>query len=66
MRYTVDEAMCCAHGRCAVEAPEVYDLDDNGFNTAIGQDIVVEPGCEEAAQLGADSCPEAAIRIFFT
>jgi hypothetical protein len=32
VRYLVDQALCCGHGQCAALAPEVYSLDDDGFN----------------------------------
>jgi ferredoxin len=39
----------------------VYVLDDNGYlTTAV---IEVPPGLEAQARLGAESCPEQAIRI---
>lgn len=63
MKYVVDEAMCSGHGLCAALAPEVYDLDDDGFNAHIGQTVQVPAGQEEAAVEGARSCPEAALSI---
>lgn len=64
MRYLVDQALCCGHGQCAAHAPDVYSLDDDGFNQAVGRFAEVEPGLEQAARTGASSCPEAAIRLF--
>jgi ferredoxin len=60
----VDEALCCGHGRCALVAPDVYQLDDNGFNVAVGRTVEVSEGNEQAAEEGALSCPESAIRTF--
>jgi ferredoxin len=42
-------------------APEVYTLDENGYLTT--EVIEVPPGLEARARLGAESCPEQAIRI---
>ncbi len=64
MRYLVDQALCCGHGQCAALAPEVYSLDDDGFNKEVGHFADVEPGQEEAARAGAMACPDAAIRVF--
>jgi ferredoxin len=50
MRIVVDAAMCSGHGRCAALAPEVYALDDCGYN-AMG-DIDVAPGLEATARVG--------------
>ncbi|MDH3060927.1 ferredoxin, partial [Gordonia alkanivorans] len=31
MKIVVDRDTCQGHGRCAVYAPEVYELDDEGY-----------------------------------
>lgn len=64
MRYLVDVALCCGHGRCAAVAAEVYSLDDAGFNAAVGHLVEVPPALEAAAKAGAWACPDAAIRLF--
>jgi ferredoxin len=65
VRYLVDEALCCGHGRCAVVAPAVYSLDeDEGVNAVLARFVDVAPGLESAAKAGALACPDAAIRIF--
>lgn len=64
MKYLVDQALCNGHGQCEALAPEVYTLDDDGFNQDVGRMVEVEPGREQAARTGARSCPEAAIRLF--
>jgi ferredoxin len=64
MRYLVDQALCCGHGQCAALAPDVYELDDDGFNNAVGRSVEVDSAAETAAKTGARSCPEAAIQIF--
>jgi ferredoxin len=46
---------------CASQAPEIYELDDTGYNS-MGEFTVVE-GQEEAARLGASWCPEGAITV---
>jgi ferredoxin len=52
---------CSGHGRCFILAPDVYRLDDDGYNADRGQIIDVTPGQEDAAELGIHNCPEAAI-----
>lgn len=54
---------CTGHGRCAVMAGDVYELDDNGYNIARGSYVEVPPGLEESARLGARVCPERVITI---
>jgi ferredoxin len=61
VKVRVDADRCQGHGRCAALAPEVYRLDELGF--AVGGTTEVEPGCEEQARLGAQSCPERAIQV---
>jgi ferredoxin len=61
MRYNVDIKKCTGHARCVATAPEVYQLDDDGYNvTEEGQ---VAAGFEDVARRGARSCPERAITI---
>lgn len=63
MRYLVDPALCSGHGNCASVGPGVYTLDDAGFNATVGLETDVPPGFEDQAQVGADECPDQAIRI---
>jgi ferredoxin len=61
MKLEVNKALCSGHARCAAAAPEVYELDDNGFNALTI--LEVAPELEAAAVRGADACPERAITI---
>lgn len=61
MKLEVNKALCSGHARCAATAPEVYELDDDGFNALTV--LEVAPELEEAAVRGADACPERAITI---
>ena len=60
MRLRIDSRLCQGHARCAALAPELFDLDENGFG-------IVRPGCENAsgvdrqALLAVENCPEQAI-----
>lgn len=65
VRIVFVEGRCQGHARCAFLAPEVFDLDADGY-------AFVQPGCEqiaigdepyEKALLAAENCPEEAIRI---
>ena len=61
MRISVDSERCTGHAMCKAAAPNVYVLDDLGFNvTPAGE---VPPELAEEAVRGALSCPEAAIRV---
>jgi len=61
MKIIVDRKRCCGHALCNFTAPEVYLLDEQGYNS-MGEFIVTE-GHEDAAMTGALACPENAIRI---
>jgi ferredoxin len=63
MKAKIDENLCSGHGRCFAVASEVYELDDDGYNGFRGRTFDVDPEDEDAAQLGADSCPELAIKL---
>lgn len=63
MKAKIDEKLCSGHGRCFALAPDVYELDDDGYNGLRGRIIDVRPGEEDAARLGAESCPELAITL---
>jgi ferredoxin len=61
MKIVVDRDTCQGHGRCAVYAPEVYELDDEGYCAIT--DLLVPADQEDAAASGADACPENAIEV---
>ncbi len=63
MRVKIDGEHCTGHGRCAKYAPNVYKLDDDGYNADRGSEIDVPPGEEENAKRGMKSCPEQAITL---
>jgi ferredoxin len=62
MRVRVDADKCQGHNRCYAIAPELFDVDDLGYATAIG-DGTVPAGMEEQARLAAANCPELAVEI---
>ncbi|WP_218006084.1 ferredoxin [Novosphingobium lentum] len=59
----IDDENCTGHGRCAKYAPNVFRLDDDGYNVDRGSEIEVPAGEEKTALLGMKSCPERAITI---
>ncbi|MET0371305.1 MAG: ferredoxin [Sphingobium sp.] len=64
MRICVSPDLCCGAQLCVEIAPEVYALNDEGFNALVGADPVeVAPELEEKAREGAQGCPESAIQI---
>ncbi len=62
MRIIVDTDKCEGHNRCYSLAPDLIDVDDYGYASAIG-DGNVPPELADAARLAVDNCPEYAISI---
>lgn len=63
MHLKVDGEHCTGHGRCAKYAPNVFVLDDDGYNAARGSDVSVPSGEEGNATKGMKACPEQAITL---
>ena len=63
MRVKVDRNVCQGNARCFALAPEVYTLDDEGYN--IGGEFEIDDELGEKAFRGAAECPERAIKVFF-
>jgi ferredoxin len=61
MKVTVDNAKCTGHARCFATAPDVFELDDEGYNAHAAYDV--SPGLEQHARDGAAACPERAITV---
>lgn len=62
MRVSVDLGLCQGHGVCHMSAPDVFELDEEDGHSIVITDPV-PPELEDDAQLGADSCPERAIKV---
>jgi ferredoxin len=58
---TIDRDRCQGHGRCAMLAPQVFDLDDDG----IGEVLVDPVPAEDLGDVreAALNCPESAITL---
>jgi len=61
MKIHVDTRACSGHARCWATAPDVYRLNDDGYNDS--DDYEVGPDQLAAASRGALACPERAITI---
>jgi ferredoxin len=62
MQVTISDK-CSGHGRCYAVAPDVYEVDEVGFNAMIGKTFEVGDDLAEQARLGAINCPEGAITV---
>jgi ferredoxin len=61
MRIRVDTERCTGHALCAAYAPDVFVLDDLGYNRT--ELVEVAPEFREQARRGAMACPEQAITV---
>jgi ferredoxin len=61
MKIVVDQSKCTGHARCNAVAPDLYEVDDNGYCALTELDVPA--GRESDARAGADGCPERAISI---
>ncbi|HXQ60691.1 MAG TPA: ferredoxin [Acidimicrobiales bacterium] len=60
MKIAVDPEKCQGHARCYALAPDLFDIDDYGQSSVVGEGSV-PPGREEDARLAIANCPELAI-----
>jgi len=61
MKIHVDKSACSGHARCAAVAPNVFTLDDEGYNRS--DDYEVPEGQLVEASRGVLACPEQAISL---
>ena len=62
MKVRVDSELCQGHAVCHMTSPDLFHLrDEDGHSYVDSEDVPA--GMEDAAQLGADSCPERAISV---
>lgn len=62
MRVSVDQEKCQGHNRCYALAPGLFEVDDFGTASAVG-DGTVPAELEDKARLAAANCPEYAITL---
>ncbi|WP_066515999.1 ferredoxin [Sphingobium cloacae] len=61
MKIIVHKEKCQGHARCWAKAPQIFELDDEGY--IMPGDIDVAEEDERLAWKGAKSCPERALEI---
>jgi ferredoxin len=62
VKVRVDGEKCQGHNRCYALAPTLFEFDELGYASAVG-DGQVPADQEETARLAAANCPEFAIEI---
>ncbi|MCK0516775.1 ferredoxin [Williamsia sp. DF01-3] len=58
----LDQARCVGHALCSATAPEIYDLDDDGYCLP-PPDHVDGAEARQSAIAGANACPERALAV---
>jgi len=61
MRIRVDQERCSGHALCKQHGPDVFVLDELGYNRTDIDDVPTE--LWEQARRGALACPELAITV---
>jgi ferredoxin len=62
MRIVLDQDACLGYGNCVVEAPELFDIDDDSGLAVILVDSVPETAAG-AAQAAVRVCPARALEL---
>jgi len=60
LKIAIDASKCQGHARCYALVPELFEVDDYGTSSVLG-DGAVPPDLEERARLAIENCPEFAI-----
>ena len=63
MRIRYERSACQGHNRCYLLAPEIFDVDDEGYAILLVEGEVPAE-LEDKARLAADNCPEAAVLVY--
>ncbi len=63
MRIDVDYKRCEGHGLCEEQAPEVFELDDEGELIYRFEDQDIPEDLTRTAAKGAAACPVAALKV---
>ena len=62
MKVNYNRDACQGHNRCYMLAPEIFDVDDEGYAVLILEGDVPDE-LKDKAQLAVDNCPEFAITV---
>jgi ferredoxin len=62
MLVHIDTARCAGHGQCHYTAPELFDVDADGFGIVLVNGPLPQ-SLTGAAEAGVSACPERAVVI---
>lgn len=61
MRVSIDSNKCEGHARCIARAPELFDVDEDGFGVVLVDGVAEDQ--EDGARAAVNACPERAITL---
>lgn len=61
MRIVVDRDRCTGLGMCEAEAPELFEVQDDGTLRILTDRP--EPACRAVAEAAVEACPTEALRL---
>jgi ferredoxin len=61
VRVRIDARLCQGHGRCALIAPEYFEVDSTGFGRVLREEVA-EADLADLRE-AQHCCPEGAIRL---
>lgn len=61
MRLAIDPNKCEGHARCIARAPELFDVDDDGFGIVLVEELEEQQHAD--ARSAVNACPERAITL---
>lgn len=61
MRVFVNPEKCCGSGQCVIDAPDVFDQDEEGFVVLLNERPSADR--ERAVRIAVNDCPTEAIRV---
>ena len=61
MKVRIDTDLCAGFGICVGIAPEVFELHEDGYATALVSDVPAE--LEDLVRRAASQCPAQAIKL---
>jgi ferredoxin len=61
MKLVVDHSKCQGHAMCYASAPNVFVLDDDGYNRM--NPVIVDPADLPDVERAVEMCPEGALSL---
>ena len=61
MKITVDRVRCTGLGLCEAQAPDVFEIDDDGDLVVLADDVA--PDRLEAVKAAVQACPTEALKL---